>query len=528
MVLLAALMLAPLVAGFFGKGSFEAVYGQAPGEGAEEASQKRTLLFEALGRSGWVGLGATFVALVLGLPAAWALSRRRTFGRLALCALPLALAPSAAVSGWLYWCAPATVQSSFAVQLPDASGPGPLFSISGAALVLGLGLWPIVAFEAWPAFARARGEPYAAAILAGSPVRAFFKIVLPLSSGELAAGALLVFLLASNDFTVSSLLLVRTLPIEMYDQLALGQYGSAAWTAFPLAALTVALALVLMRVQRVATLDGQPTATPVTSGRVNFACDLVLWLGIALGFLVPLVGCARGAFKGGQPLGVAFGAGWPAFLVTLRLAGAAALFTILLAALRIVFWPQAGSGALNLAALLLIAVPGTFLAAGVLAGQAQLGRFCDVFGSSGADFYRGIPESLYLCAGFVLRFLYLPLRLAEEGLRRVDPALLETAELAGHSRISRGLGVALPLSVRHLAAAGALVFVLVMGELPLADRLAPPKAVPLSVWLFQQQHLGYTEAVFALSLLAGGAALVAVGVPAVFLRGWRLRSVGSP
>lgn len=512
--LLAGLCLAPLLYAFVARdsgsptdesgrplGPFGSVYS---GQCAEGGISPREVIFSALGRSAAIGAGATALALLLGVPVGWALSaRRRTPWFLALCALPLAFPPSAAVSGWLRFLAPGEAVSAFNPLLQGLPTPGPLFSIPGVALLLGLGLWPIVAFEVWPAFARARGEAHAAALLSATPARAFFRIVLPMSRGELAAGALLVFVLAASDFTVSSLLLVRTLPVEVHDQLAVQRLASAAWTALPLVVLVVAVTVALTWGRRRPAWSQEQLA-----GRENAAARP--WLGygalatgLAAGFLLPLVGCLAGALSGGKGLGAAVQSGLPALLVSLRLAAGVALLALVLGAARVACWPRAAARPLVWAGLFLLAIPGSFLAGGLLAVEGGVRSW-------GAAWL--LPGSLMLAGGCLLRFLYLPLRLAEEGLRAVDPALLEAAELAGHGRLARGLGVALPLAWRHLLAAAGLVFVLALGELPLADQLSPPGAVPLSVWLFNQQHYGYSEAVFALSLLAGGAAVLGLAL----------------
>ncbi|MCZ7644161.1 MAG: hypothetical protein M5U26_02590 [Planctomycetota bacterium] len=329
-----------------------------------------------------------------------------------------------------------------------------------------------------------------------------------MAKGELAAGALLVFLLASGDFTVSSLLLVRTLPVEIHDQLALGRPASAAWTALPLLGFVLLAAIVLAR--RAAP-DPEAPAYAGASRRGGWAHWMLL-AGVALGFVAPLAGCAAGAFGGIEPARLALSAGLPALAVSVRLAAAAALLAVLLGAVRVVCWPEQSAAPLRAAGLVLLAVPGAFLAAGLLM-SGQFGREgLETLGGAGGSLSRHAPASVLLGLAYFLRFAYLPLRLAEESLRGMDPVLLESAELAGHSRTSRGLSIALPLAWRHLLAAGALVFVLALGELPVSQHLAPAGATPLSVWLFAEQHYGYTEAVFALSLLAGGSAALLLGL----------------
>jgi ABC-type Fe3+ transport system permease subunit len=207
------------------------------------------------------------------------------------------------------------------------------------------------------------------------------------------------------------------------------------------------------------------------------------------------------------------------FWVSFRLAAGAALLALVLGALRVACWPERSAPALRAAALLVLAAPGACLAGGLLLSGVAAAEAME--GGLGLNRPEALaPTGLLLALGFAARFIYLPLRLAEEGLRALDPAMLEAAELAGHGRFSRGLGVALPNVWPHLAAACGLVFVFSLGELAVADKLAPPGAVPLSVWLFQEQHLGYSEAVFGMSLalaLAAAAALLLAGAAAGWL-----------
>lgn len=515
---LAGALLAPLVCAFQGAGSFEEVYGAHAGSGL---SGYMLVVSDAFGRSLAVGALASLLALALGLPAGWALSSRSgSMLPWALAALPLALAPSVAVSGWLYWMAPDTVASAFRLLPPGMAGPGPLFSLPGVALILGFSLWPAIAFESAPAFRRLRGEGYAAAVLAGTPARAFFRIVLPQARREVLAGTLLVFLLAASDFTVASLLLVRTLPVEVHDHLAMARPSAAAWTALPLLGVFLMLAVGLrLTTGRAGAWSADAPAASAVSNRASRGAWAVLGLGIAGGFVLPLAGCFAGAVFGKEAVFHALESGWPAFSVSARLALGAALLAMLAGALRIVCWPEQGARPLNAAALLLLTVPGAFLAAGLMHMDQSRAVEFERWGEAGAALNAAWPASFVLALGYVLRFAYLPLRLAEEGLRGLDPALLETAALAGHGRFARGLNVALPLLWRHLGAAGALVYVLALGELPVSNPLAPPGATPLSVWLFAQQHYGYTESVFALSLLAGLAAVAVVGVAFGLARG---------
>ncbi|MGD0091869.1 MAG: ABC transporter permease subunit [Planctomycetota bacterium] len=542
----AALLILPLFAAFLGGGGFSDAYGTyQPGDQA--AAARRLALAAATGRSLLVGALATLLAVALGVPGGWALAQRsgtpsrcgvngpagrrrsqfaaltsalfpRGRGKLlalVLATLPLALPPSVAVSGWVGLLAPAGAASRFNVPIPGfgAESRGWLFSSLGAALVLGLGLWPIVALELWPAFRRVlSSSAYDAARLHAAESRTFWRIVLPQAKGELAAGAVLAFLLASSDFSVSSLLLVRTLPIEIHDALTVGKTAAAAWAALPLLVLVFAAAIVLH-----SRLAPSPYPLPQGEGEKNSTARApvarsLLSAGILLGFVLPLAVCGWQAWAGGKPMSLVFSAGSSALVVSLRIAGAAAALAVVLVLLRTVCWPEMRVRAINGAALFLLAVPGSFLAAACLASQVELQKAARAVDAG--QLAAALPLAI-LALSYAARFLYAPLRLVEEGLAALNPGMFEAAALAGHGRLSRAVAVAVPLVATHIAAGAALVFVLVLGDIAIADKLHPPGYAPATVWLFQMQHLGYDEAVFGLSLLLGAvaaAALLAAGL----------------
>jgi len=516
-LLLAAVLLAPLGIAFFGRGDFGEAY-TAVAAGEELMSRQTALLYASLRSMGLAAL-ATLVALLIGVPSAWALAQRsggsRRWGLLLLvcCVLPLAIPASVTVSGWVSLIGPAGAASRFKSPVPGISDGGLhwLFSLPGAALVLGTMLWPIVTLEAWPAFRRARNEGYDAALLASSRWIAFWKILVPQTRRELSAGGMLVFLLALSDFPVSSLLLVRTLPTEIHDALMLGNAGSAAAAAAPMLLAIVVIALLLARLPARAAV-AQESPELARSGRGSL---VVLVFGIIAGFVLPMLGCLYGALNGKREMSAVFGAGVDSLGITVRVAGAAALLAGIAAAARVLFWPETRALPLNAATLVLFAIPGSFLAAGMLETQVDASPLLPF-----------IPASTFaaaiFCFAYFLRFIYIPLRLVEEGLAALDSDLMDAAALAGHGRLSRAGTIALPLVLPHLLAGAALVFILSMGEVPIAAKLSPPGLQPSTLWLFNQQHMGYDESVFGLSLLLGGLAaltLFCAGVVTLWLAG---------
>ncbi len=89
----------------------------------------------------------------------------------------------------------------------------------------------------------------AAKTLGASPVRVFHKIILPLASGGIASGAILVFILSFNEFTLSYFLYtvdVFPLPIWLFQQ---------ANTSFSPAVFAVSSLIVAINVLAVLVLD---------------------------------------------------------------------------------------------------------------------------------------------------------------------------------------------------------------------------------------------------------------------------------
>ena len=509
----ALVLLSPLLAAFWSGGGMADAFTTLPGDGASSA---RSVLIAATARSLGVGLLSILIAALIGIPAAWALAgRRMSAWRTALVILPLALPAPVAVSGWVRLIAP-NATSSFALQLPGAP-PGwtseahaLLFSPLGAGCVLGLGLWPVVALNAWPGFLRARDASYEAARLYERPTRAFFRVVLPRCRGDIAAGLSLAFLLACNDFAVSSLLLVHTLPVEVHDRAALGKNAAAASAALPLVAVAALFCILFRSPERhTAAPSGHNLPNGLRSGKSAMGA---LYAGVALGVAVPMLACLYGVVSSGKALSVSFDAGAASLGLSVRLAAAAVLLACGLAALRVLIRGDRRSQAVRIASVFLLAIPGSFLGVSILSLQIDA--------TSALPFLR-VPL-LWVALGFALRFLYVPMRLADEARASIDSALIESAALLGHGRWSRAASVVLPLSMGHLTAAAALVFALALGEVPVASILAPPGSIPATIWLFGQQHMGYDESVFALSLLLGAATCGTIAMGAAAAR-WAAR-----
>jgi molybdate transport system permease protein len=170
-------------------------------------------------------LAANALVLAVGTPAAWVLARRRFPGRglvLTLCELPLVLPP--AVAG---------------IALLSAYAQGGLFgdALDRAGILLPFGPWAVVlaiTFVAAPFYLRQAVATFAAVdrdltdvarTLGASRTRTFWRVVLPLAAGGLAAGWVLAFARGVGEFGATIIFAgnvqgrTQTLTLAVYGQL---------------------------------------------------------------------------------------------------------------------------------------------------------------------------------------------------------------------------------------------------------------------------------------------------------------------
>jgi molybdate transport system permease protein len=195
-------------------------------------------------------LGATALAVALGMPLAWALARTRMpIGRLvrALALLPLVLPPvvggvalllalgrNGILGQWLdQW---------FGVRLP--------FTTAGAIIAEGFVAMPFVVITAEAAFRSAdRRLEDAARTLGASRAAVFRTVTLPLAAPALAAGVALAWARALGEFGATITFAgntpgrTQTLPLQVYLALESGRTGLA--MALSLVLLAVSLAVLV-------------------------------------------------------------------------------------------------------------------------------------------------------------------------------------------------------------------------------------------------------------------------------------------
>ncbi|KFL36563.1 ABC transporter permease [Arenimonas donghaensis] len=416
-------------------------------------------------------------AMVLGVGFAWASARYEWPGRRIFdWALVLPLALPGYVVAFVYvgladYAGP--LQSAWrALGLP-ASGFPELRSVPGAAAVLALVLYPYVFLVVRAAFLRQGSAAMdAARSLGHGPFSAFFRAALPMVRPAWAAGLSLVLLEALADFGAVSILGVDTFSTAIYKTwFGLYSLPAAAQLACGLIGLVVLVLLLERWTRGRARHAGKqllPPARRPLRGARGWAVTAAAALTVGLGFGVPVAQLLAWSWEVRSRLPEVGEAG----LNTVLLAAMAAAVVLLLALVFAVLSRRSdddrGVRSAAFIAGLGYAVPGTVLAVGAMwllvAAERATPWLAALALSSSV-----LAVLVALCA----RFFRVGHETIDAAFHALRPSLLDSARLLGASPWQRLRWVVLPLLRPGLVAAGLLVLVEVVKELPATLMLRP-------------------------------------------------------
>jgi iron(III) transport system permease protein len=429
-------------------------------------SVTRTLLLAA---------GAATLTFAVGTGAAWLVTMYRFPGRAMLdrlLVLPLAV--------------PTYIVAYCYVDLLDYAGPlqsalrdwfgwhtardywfPQVRSLPGAIFIFSSVLYPYVYLTARASFAsQSVCVLEVARTLGRTPLGTFVEVALPLARPAIAAGVALVVMECLNDL----------------GAVQRSNLGGAAQIA------TVALILVfaLLAAERAARGGARSHHTTGRYRSIPFQ-DLTGWkaalatglasLPVLFGFVVPLAVILHNAAD--HTTGATAGGFLYAAANSIGLATAAALATIVVALVLVYARRVAANGFVRPAvrvAGLGYAVPGTVLAIGLLFALASFDNRVDALFRATLGVSTGLVLSGSVFAvtlAYVIRFLAVALAQIEAGLERISPNLDAAARTLGERPLAALWRVHLPLLIAPLGAAGLLVFVDSMKELPATLLLRP-------------------------------------------------------
>lgn len=503
---------------------------------ADTGSLWSQILVNVLPQSAWntgvLLLGTGAIAVCVGTGAAWIVSAYDFRGRGILewaLLLPLAvptyimayayldiLNPLGPVQSVLRWVLGYSSPREF--RLPD------IRSMWGAILVIGFVVYPYVYLTARALFlTQAANLVEVSRTLGVSHRGVFWRVALPLARPAIAVGTALALMEVLNDVGAAQFLGVRTMTASVYTTwIVRTNLPGAAQIA--VAMLLVVIALVSLerwarRNQRYAASAQRARPMPATriTGLKALAAFSLGFLPILIGFVGPalyliVAALHRLEFAGLSP------AILRATINTVSFSATATIVVLLLGfgvAYAARLQPGRKTSVLSRIASLGYAVPGTVLAIGILVPVAAFDRTIDGVWRSWTGTSMGLlmlGSGAALIYAYAARFLAIASGGIEAGLSRIPSSYDHASRTLGHSAFGTLLRVHLPLSRTALTAAGLLVFVDCMKELPATLLLRPLNFESLSTLLFGEAARGTYEDASLAALI-----IVAIGILPVVL-----------
>jgi iron(III) transport system permease protein len=339
----------------------------------------------------------------------------------------------------------------------------------------------------------------AARSLGLSPWRTWLHVNLPLARPAVAAGALLALMETLADYGAAAYFGLQTFTTAIYRAwFALGDRLAAS----QLAAVLLLLVLLVMATERhlrgraryfAAPNSARPAPRTPLTGAVGILAALACLLPLLAGFLLPTGILVHLLVPTLDEVPWTRYWGWLANTLTLALAAALiTLAAVLVLSYLLRLQPDGRSGTLvRLAARLMglgYAVPGAVIAVGVLVPLAAFDNALDAWLRATLGLSSGLLLTgtvVALLYAYLVRYFAVAQQPVEAGLARITPAMDASARSLGAGPIEVFRRVHLPLLSPSLLAAGLLVFVDVMKELPATLVLRPFNFDTLAVMAYQ-------------------------------------------
>jgi iron(III) transport system permease protein len=433
-----------------------------------------------------VGLGTTLI----GTSCAWLVVMCRFPGRRIFewaLLLPLAVPTyviAYAYTDFLQFAGPlqSTLREWFDWQHGDYYFPN-IRSLGGASLLITMVLYPYVYLLARASFM----EQSVSALDVGrtlglSPWKMFRRVALPLARPAIIGGVSLVLMETLNEFGAVQFFGVDTFTTGIYRTwFGLGEQVAAA----QLAACLLVFVFIVVVLERASRGGKQYHASvryqalpqySLRSGKAALAFA-VCFLPVLIGFVLPALVLLEMAVTTGDKL---FGTRFLTFAFnSVSLASGAALVAVVLAVLlsygarlNASRWVRGA----NRVASMGYAIPGSVVALGIMIPLAWLDQRLNLFLRDNYGFMVGLiftGTAFVLIYAYAVRFLAVSFNTVEASMGKVTPSMDAAARMLGQTAGGALRKVHTPIMRGSLLAAGILVFVDVMKELPATIILRP-------------------------------------------------------
>ncbi|MCG1030928.1 iron ABC transporter permease [Bacillus amyloliquefaciens] len=476
-----------------------------------------------LGGTLQIALGVALVSALIGFPLGVArglfnLPLPRLWDLLFL--IPFLTPPYIAALSWML----VLQTNGYLQQITGVNLNDLLFSRSGVVLVMALNIFPVVYFAVSRSLL-ASGQRLAlvARVHGASPGRAFWHITLPMLSPSLAAGMLLAFTLAIEEFGVPAALGTRAGVVMLTTDIEkkLADWPIDLSGASMLSVVLVIIALSAWWLQKkltghqdVTSITGKPTENMGASAGI-FTLPVVVAFALTGFIAVILPGASMalsgvlGTLSGGVTLDNLTGGHYAALFsqqgdalsalgTSLSLAlGAACITGVLglLAAWLVVVQKIKGRGVLDALSLMPAALPGVVVGVGLILLWNR-------------PFWPVSPYNSWaiLLLSYCCLLLPWPVRYVGSALRQLGGNLEPAARVHGASALQALRFIVLPLVSPAMLAAMLMVFAIASRELVTSLLLAPAGTQTVSVFIwrqFEQGSVGQGMAMATLTLLTG-------------------------
>lgn len=476
-----------------------------------------------LGGTLQIALGVALVSALIGFPLGVArglfnLPLPRLWDLLFL--IPFLTPPYIAALSWML----VLQTNGYLQQMTGVNLNDLLFSRSGIVLVMALNIFPVVYFAVSRSLL-ASGQRLAlvARVHGASPGRAFWHITLPMLSPSLAAGMLLAFTLAIEEFGVPAALGTRAGVVMLTTDIEkkLADWPIDLSGASMLSVVLVVIALSAWWLQKkltghqdVTSITGKPTENMGASAGI-FTLPVVAVFALTGFIAVILPGASMalsgvlGTLSGGVTLDNLTGGHYAALFsqqgdalsalgTSLSLAlGAACITGVLglLAAWLVVVQKIKGRGVLDALSLMPAALPGVVVGVGLILLWNR-------------PFWPVSPYNSWaiLLLSYCCLLLPWPVRYVGSALRQLGGNLEPAARVHGASALQALRFIVLPLVSPAMLAAMLMVFAIASRELVTSLLLAPAGTQTVSVFIwrqFEQGSVGQGMAMATLTLLTG-------------------------
>jgi iron(III) transport system permease protein len=462
------------------------------------------------------------IAVALGVAMAWLVTRTDMPGRgwlTLVLALPVMISPLITSLAWVALAAPeAGFINSFAHQWFGRSTPlFNIYSFQGIVLVMVLHYTPYAYLAVLGALRNVDSAlEEAAQMLGSSPIRTAVRMTLPLLWPTLTSAALLIFVFATDNFSVPTMLGTpvgyQTLPSELYQLLNLSPTSPTKAAAVGTLLLWVAVVgtflqrRVLRRASRYVTVAGKSGARrPVSLGAWRWVgiaiCIVYLLLAVALPYLALILGSLMSFVTPHITMSLLTLSNYqqalsPQYLMPLRNTLILCLATALVTALAGVLvsylvqrrLPRRVAAVTDYAVMLPNAAPAMVLAIGLL--WASLSLPLPVYGT------------LWLLAiAYFTRYLGYGARTSGAALAQLSPDLDEAARVHGASASRSFRDITLPLMRSTVLSVWTLLFVLFFLEISATILLYSPNSETIAVVLWNQLANSNQPTAFAIGVV---------------------------